>query len=69
MYERGIKAESLAARGGISEPVRLYHPFGDYIRTSSILPFLGDKRTSSDVNEIRKMPLRAILRIGRGLCP
>jgi len=23
MYERGIKAESLASRGGISEPIRI----------------------------------------------
>jgi hypothetical protein len=41
MYERGIKGESLASRGGISEPVRLYYHFKDYIRTSSILPFWG----------------------------
>jgi len=42
MYERGIRGEPLAARGGISETVRLYPHFGEYIRT----------RTSSDVNEL-----------------
>jgi hypothetical protein len=42
MYERGIRGEPLAARGGISETVRLYPHFGEYIRT----------RISSDVNEL-----------------
>ena len=28
MYQRGIKGESLAARGGISELIRLYHHLG-----------------------------------------
>lgn len=37
----GIKGGSLAARGGISEPVRLYYQIWNSIRTSSVPPFLG----------------------------
>ena len=45
MNERGIRAEPLAAGGGISETVRLYPHLGEYIRT----------RISSDVNELSYM--------------
>ncbi len=41
VWEGDKKEDSLATRGGISEPVRLYHQFWNNIRSSSIPPFLG----------------------------
>ncbi len=43
MYEREIKGESLASRGGISELVRLYHHLGSISE-----PMFGYERVSQN---------------------
>jgi hypothetical protein len=54
MYERGIKGESLASRGGISEPVRLSSDMNELSESRRQYMLLENQETWYDCLKSRK---------------